>query len=259
MSDEETDPPEPKAAPPVPLDEFLISCQKSLARAVRSAEQAGKSASEFATGQQALYVIDGLEFDVSAAIIAPESSEADGQDRVLLDFLAPAADRSRVKFRVETQPVEVTQGARLEIASLSGTDEQTGRRRFRVWLADDQGSPVPDYPVELYFARSGSKRRSLRQPIAAKTDVVGRIDFYVDTKENTVKIVGDRERHKVYLRGDAREYFLWARADCAEDWQTVVEPPPPRPPQAIPRSADGRPTVVYTQVLQQRISRGRGK
>jgi hypothetical protein len=256
MDDDQTESPGPREAPPISLDEFLVACQKSLARSARNAEQTSRSAAEFATGQQALYMIDGLEFDVSTAVVAPGPDEADRQDRVLLDFSAPAERRSRVKFRVESRPMEVIPGARLEMAQLSGPSEPDGRVRFRAWLVDDQGSPVPDYPVQLYFARSGSKRRNLRKPIAAKTDVVGRIDFYVDTEEDTVKIVGVRERHRVFLRGDAREYFVWAVADRADDWETVVEPSPPRPPIKIERGSDGKPRMLYTQVLQHKIGRG---
>lgn len=258
MNDDHTEGPGPRVVPPVSLDEFLISCQKSLARTARSAEQAGKSASEFATGQQALYVIDGLEFDLSAAVLVPDPSESSPQNRVMLDFAAPSEQRSRVKFRIETRPMEMVRGARLQIARLSESADPGERIRFRVWLVDDDGSPVPDYPVRLYFARSGSKQRNLREPITARTDIVGRIDFYVDTESQNVKIVGVRERHRVYLKGDAREYFLWAFADRADDWETVVEPPPPRPPITIERAKDGTPQMLYSQVLQQKIGGGRG-
>jgi hypothetical protein len=243
--------------PGVALDEFLISCQKSLARTVQNAEQAGKSASEFATGQRAIYVIDELEFDLNAGLHAPVAGAEAQRDRVMLDFSAPPEARSRVKFRVATRPMETIAGARLEISMLTPPSGPNGLTQFRVWLVNSEGSPVPDHPVELYFARSGSKRRNLRKPIPTRTDVVGRVDFYVDVDDHTVKVAGDRTRHEVYLQGDGGEFFVWATAERAASWKAVAEPAPPRPPIAIKRSKDGLPETLYTQVVQVKIGGGR--
>jgi hypothetical protein len=64
----------------------LIGLQKSLARTVRSAQQASRSDSEFAQGERPVYMIDGLDIELNAALLMP-GGRADGS--LLVDLNAP--------------------------------------------------------------------------------------------------------------------------------------------------------------------------
>ena len=139
------------------LEAFLVACQKSLARSVRSAQQAGKSDSEFAQGERPVYVIDEVGFNLSVGVHIEPGDQKSMAERVLLDFDAPGERRSSLQFTVATKPVEVLIGAKLELANLDPLGEMLPDAQLRVWLVDDQGRPVPNHPVTLYFCRAGYK------------------------------------------------------------------------------------------------------
>lgn len=218
------------------LEHFLVACQKSLARSVRSAQQAAKSDSEFSQGERPVYMVDGIEVDLSAGIVVSGGGEGRSADRIGLDFRATGELRSRVRFRVETRPVELLAGAKLEISNLDPLGQDLPDARLRAWLVDPGGNPVPFYPVSIYYARAGDKR--LRQPIESKTDCVGRLDFFVEALSNRLKIVGDRTVHDAYVRGSGRgrvpdEYFVWVMCDRRPEWTKVSARPAPHPPVRI--------------------------
>ena len=232
------------------LEEFLVACQKSLARSIKSAQQMGKSDSEFAQGERPVYVIDEVDFDLSAGVhIEPSGNKRLGE-RVLLDFEAPQERRSRLRFTVATKPVELLVGAKLELANLDPLGEELPNARLRVWLVNHRGMPVANYPVRLHFARAGEKR--LKSPITVQTDSVGRIDFVVETRDNKVKVVRVRKRYDVYLQGSVEEYFVWATADRDKDWKSVVEPAAPFPPREIERDEHGLPSELCSELLRLR-------
>ena len=247
----------PPEAPGVPLELFLTACQKSLARSVRSAQQSGKADNEFALGQRPVYMIDGIDMDVSAGLRV----SAPGQDgeHVLLEFDAPADTRSRIRFRVQSTPVELLKGAKLELANLDPLGESAPVARMRAWLVEERGRPVPNAAVALHFARAGEKQP--KQVIPVRTDSSGRVDFFVEPMNDEVKVVGDRRRKTVYLRGSGRglnddEYFVWATAEVKSEWGVVAELTPPFPPQEIPRKyGDGQPTILCSEMHRLRIER----
>ena len=218
------------------LEAFLVACQKSLARSVKSAQQAGKSDSEFAQGERPVYVIDEVGFNLSVGVHIESGDQKIMAERVLLDFDAPGERRSTLQFTVATKPVEVLIGAKLELANLDPLGELLPDARLRVWLVDDQGRPVPNYPVTLYFCRAGYK--TVRE-IKAATNPVGRIDFAVRTEEDKVKNVGVRKPFETFLRGAVEEYYVWATTERKQEWKQVVEPTAPRPPRHIARDKDG--------------------
>jgi len=214
-------------------------------------QQAGKSDSEFAQGERPVYVIDEVDFNLNVGVhIDPDGDEPLGE-RVVLDFNAPEERRSRLQFTVSTRPVEILIGAKLELANLDPMGDDLPNARLRAWLVDDQGTPVPQHPVKLFFARAGDKR--LRAPITTATDAVGRVDFRVLLEENKVKVVGVRKRYDVYLRGSVEEYFVWATAEPSADWKEIVEPAAPHPPRSIRRDKDGRPLELCSELLRLRV------
>src|SRR4051812_32389801 len=207
--------------PGVPLELFLTACQKSLARSVRTAQQSGKADNEFALGQRPVYMIDGIDMDISAGVLVATPREEAGGERVLLDFQAPADTRSRLRFRVQSTPVELLKGAKLELANLDPLGTSAPIARMRVWLVDVRGRPVPNATIDLHFARAGEKEP--KHVIQAVTDAAGRVDFFVEPMTEEVKIVGDRDRKKVFLRSGGRginqdEYFVWATAEWKPEW-----------------------------------------
>ena len=228
------------------LETFLVACQKSLARSVRSAQQAGKSESEFAQGERPVYVIDEVSFDLSAGVhIDTDDGKLTGE-HVLLDFDAPSERRSTLQFTVAMKPVEILIGAKLELANLDPLGEQLPDARLRVWLVDDQGRPVPDHTVTLHFCRGGYK--AVRQ-VETKTSPVGRIDFLVRSQENEVKVVGVRKPFETYLRGAVDEYYVWATTERKKEWKKIVEPSAPHPPRHIACDKDGTPLELCSELL----------
>jgi hypothetical protein len=239
-----------------PLEEFLVACQKSLARSVRSAQQSGKADNEFALGERPVYMIQALEMEVSAGLNVNGPTEGRNADRVLIDFDAPGELRSKVRFRVESRPVELLRGAKLELANLDPLGHSSPIARLRAWLVDDKGTPVAAHGIVLHFARAGEKRD--KYPIAAMTDSAGRVDFFVDPPKNEVKVVGLRKPFRVFLRGGGRgvnvdEYFLWATATPRPEWLLIAEPSAPRPPQPIERDAQGHPLQLCSEMHRLRI------
>lgn len=236
------------------LEDVLIGLQKSLARTVRSAQQASKSDSEFAQGERPVYMIDGLDVDLNAALFKP-SGGADGP--ILVDLNAPAAERSVIRFRVQAKPLEILGGAKLQLANLDPMGGRGKEPRLRVWLVDSDGRPVQHHPVTLYFARPGSRTgKSSTFSVKTNTDTVGRVDFTVRTSEDSVKVVGTREPFgRIYLRPSSSsversdyEYFVWATCPRLPQWQKVVEPTPPIPPLAEPVEK-----VLFTELLRLRL------
>ena len=256
-------PPETRAAAPpspgVPLELFLTACQKSLARSVRSAQQSGKADNEFALGQRPIYMIDGIDMDVSAGLQVSTPRQETGGEHVLLDFGAPAETRSRIKFRVQSTPVELLKGAKLELVNLDPLGASAPVARMRTWLVDDKGHPVSKAAIDLHFARAGEK--DPKHVVTVTTDSSGRADFFVEPMTNEVKVVGDRQRKKVFLRGSGRginddEYFVWATAEWKPELGVVADFSPPFPPQEIPVK-DGHPTVLCSEMHRLRIELGR--
>ena len=253
----ETKPAAPES-PGVPLELFLTACQKSLARSVRTAQQSGKADNEFALGQRPIYMIDGIDMDVSAGVQLATPREQAGGECVLLDFQAPADTRSRIRFRVQSTPVELLKGAKLELANLDPLGTSSPVARMRVWLVDAMGRPVPNATVNLHFARAGEQEP--KHVIQAVTDSAGRVDFFVEPLSDEVKVVGDRDRKKVFLRGSGRginddEYFVWATAEWRAEWGDVAQPSPPFPPQpASPAGNDEKTgTVLFSEMHRLRI------
>lgn len=237
------------------LEDVCIAFQKSLARSVKSAQHTARSDSEFAQGERPVYMVNGFEIDLSAGLGLGSDAE-DGSDAMLVDLAAPAEDRSRIKFRVDTQPVEILDGAKLEIANLDPLGGGGRDARLRVWLVDHEGSPVPRYPVSLYFARPGDKKRPV--PVNVKTDVVGRIDFWVQTQENKVKVVGIRKRYNAYLQSSGRgrtadEYFVWATCERNPDWSVVADVGAPRPPGVARNASEGSEPILSSTLLRMSI------
>ena len=234
------------AGEPTTLEAFLVACQKSLARSVRSAQQAGKSDSEFAQGERPVYVIDEVAFSLSAGVHIEAGEETLAGDRVLLDFDAPGERRSTLEFRVAMKPIEVLVGAKLELANLDPLGQRLPDAKLRAWLVDEHGRPVPDQLVTLHFCRAGYK--AVRQ-IETKTNPVGRIDFVVRADDDKVKVVGVRKPFETYLRGAVEEYYVWATTERRKEWKKVVEPTAPYPPRHIKRDKDGVPLELCSELL----------
>lgn len=210
------------------LDDFLIECQKSLARVSSSSSEASKADSEFARGERPNYAVDGITFKLHAGIHLGSSQQWPDSKRIQLDFHADPEARSELVFRVEARPVEVISGAKLEIANLDPVGDDLPTARLRVWLVNDQGQPVEKYPVQVHFSPAGRKDSVV---IPMTTDVTGRRDFFYEAKKpkSNLKIVGIRARKTVYLRGGGRgrgddEFYVWATCRRKKEWKTIVDP-----------------------------------
>jgi hypothetical protein len=233
-----------------PLESFLVAAQKSLARSVQSAQQSAKADNEFALGERPAYVIEGLEMELSAGVHIGGSDRVASGERVLLDFDAPGDVRSKIRFRIQSKPVELLTGAKLELANLDPLGEDAPIARLRAWLVDDQGHPVRGHPVVLHFVRAGEKKE--QPPVTVLTDAAGRVDFFIDPAESSVKFRRVRKPHKVHLLGSGNkrnpdEYFVWASTAVAPEWKTLATPSAPKPPHPI-QVKDDRPTELVSEL-----------
>lgn len=233
-----------------PLENFLVAAQKSLARSVRSAQQSAKADNEFALGERPVYVIEGLDMELSAGVQMGGSDRVASGEQVLLDFDAPGEMRSKIRFRIQTKPVELLTGAKLELANLDPLGEDSPLSRMRAWLVDDQGRPVREYPIVLHFVRAGDKTEQPSATVA--TDAGGRVDFFIDPANSLVKVRRVRKPHKVHLMGSGNkrnpdEYFVWASARAAPQWKAIATSSAPKPPQPV-QMKDGRPTELVSEL-----------
>jgi hypothetical protein len=235
----------PKASAAVSLEAFLVSCQKSLARSALGAQQASKADSEFAKGARPVYVIDGLDIDLSVAV-------APGAEGLRLDFAAPLAERSRIKFRVESRPMELLTGAKVELANMDSLGVHLPDARLRAWIVDPEGRPVHGHPMRIYCVRAGDKQ--IADPIEVRTDAVGRVDFFISFAENRLKVVGDRRSHEVFVQGGGRgkvadEYFVWAVCEPLPTWSEVSPVPAPQPPALVGGRSTGEPGSMTSELV----------
>jgi len=252
-------PPVTSASAAVALETFLVACQKSLARSVRSAQQGGKADNQFGLGERPMYMIDGIDMEISVGVQVSSPRQTAGGEHVLLDFEAPADTRSKIRFRVQNKPVELVRGAKLELANLDPLGVSAPVARMRAWLVDEDGRPVPNAAIEIHFARAGEA--TAKSGISVVTDAAGRVDFFVEPMTNEVKIVGKRQRRKVFLQGSGRginedEYFVWATATRRPEWKVVAKFSSPFPPQSIP--SDGElPLMLVSEMHRLQIDRRR--
>lgn len=194
----------------VSLEAFLVACQKSLARSVYAAEQAGKADIEFSLGERHLYSIDALDFDLSAAIDVGTAADP-GDDSVRLDFAADPSRRSKLSFRVETKPMTFLEGARLQLADLDPLGKSRPDLHLRIWLANNDRKPVPNYKVFLNVVKAGTRAPNTAQTLELTTDDAGRINFWIRAQANQIDVLGDKV-HKVDLSG-AADFFISATCD----------------------------------------------
>lgn len=201
---------EPRNSSLVSLQEVLVRTQQSLARAVESAQEAVKSETSFSIGDRPMYVIEGIDLELSAGI------NPGGERSLQLDFDAPGDQRSRLKFRVVRKPMEVAQGEQLIVSNLDplGTDRSHIRLRILYFKYQDGSEEVrSDAPIRLCFAESGDVKA--RHCIELKTDRLGRAEVHVDLIRQKLQVVAagsDRQDLELEFLG---ECYIWAEADLA--------------------------------------------
>ena len=228
------------------LDEFLVACQKSLARAVRSARQAAKSDSAFGQGERPLYMIDNLDIDLNVGVRLVQGSPEGGPDKIALNFVAPSEDRSRLRFSVTTKAIELQTGARLELANLDSLGEHWPIAKLRLWLVDDQGMPEPNYEVTIHIARVSGK--SSPSEVRLKTDSTGTVEIQIDPTRNLLQAHGGNEKTADLSIKTAKEYCVWASCQRSAEWQQIADPRHPHPPLHKDDSA-GAESWIYTELL----------
>ena len=194
----------------VTLEQFLVACQKSLSRSTDSAEQASRADAGFLQGGRHLYMIDALNIDLSVAL-SMDFGDDGRPHSVLLNFDAPAPERSQLSFRVELRPLELLEGPALQISNLDPLRQRYPDAHFRVWIIDEDGAPVPNHPLTLHFMATTRTVRRQAVHVETSTDEAGRIHFSVRPRENEVRITGERTQ-SVLFRG-ALEYILWVTCD----------------------------------------------
>jgi len=203
------------------LEQFVVACQRSLARAMWHAQQTSKSEVGFAKGERPLYVVQGLDIELNAGMSL--DAGADATDGVLLDFDATPKRRSKVRFRVETRPLEMERGAKLELAEMNPLRGPEEIPQFAGWVLGTNGRPLSGHAVRVFAASEGAGSHQVQQVV--ETDAAGEIRFRLT--RTTLDVAGADGRYRsIPLNlplplGD--RCWVWAEADIADS-----TPPPDR-------------------------------
>jgi hypothetical protein len=155
------------------LEEFLAACQRSLARAAWNAQQVSKSDRGFAQGELPLYVVDGLDIELKAGFVL--RGERERERRLIVDLDAAASECSTVRFRVESRPLEVEPGAKLEVAELNPLRALDEAAELCAWVQGPDRRALPEHEVRIYVAWPGD--RVPRSQLSLGTDALGEVRF----------------------------------------------------------------------------------
>ncbi len=203
MADDESD-------TSVPLESFLVACQRSLARSLRAAFEASVAEPDFFRGDRTLFTVQGVEFDVSAALSTDTRTLRAAEQSVRIDLQAPPALRSRLKFTVAPQVRERREELAVQVSNLDPLGSLRPTSRLRVWAAPGGaagggGSAVRVTEVEVVFAPAGGRGEPIRRPVPL--DLAGRADLEIDG-QGVVRLAGQQDS-LAELR-DARTWYVWA-------------------------------------------------
>jgi hypothetical protein len=208
------------------LEAVLVAFQKSLARAGRNATHTARADPEFSGGLRTVYVVDGLDVELVAGLHTDPKARR-GSEGVRVDFEAPADVRSRLRFRLQSQPMPALEGPQLELAELDPLGDLHPRVPLRVVLIGRDGRGLADQEVFLSFLKAGDATARLDLPV--RTDRLGRVDFSVEMLKSSVSItiVGTLPVSPLSWAGD-----LFIEATC------TVLPPPAEVPARVPAGSD---------------------
>jgi len=197
------------------LEEFILACQKSLARAAQGAREETRMEADFVRGERPLYVVDRLEFEIHTGIRAAAYRD-DTHHSVLLDLEDAPDRRSVLRFTVEHKPLEFETGPRIALADLDPLGANLPIARLRSWVLDAEGSAWPGQLVTLHVYTPESTDEA--GSVSHYTNAMGRVEFEIDPNENLVEAAFGPS-----VSIDLREFAeYWVRASCA-----VPESPEP--------------------------------
>ncbi|HYC59315.1 MAG TPA: hypothetical protein VEK79_07090 [Thermoanaerobaculia bacterium] len=90
------------------LHEVLIAFQKSLSRAREKTQEVAETEGAYKHGDKTLFAIDALDVELCVSVAVTRKDETTEADIVRLDFQSTPAERSKIRFRVAAQALEVT-------------------------------------------------------------------------------------------------------------------------------------------------------
>ncbi|MBI1397785.1 MAG: hypothetical protein GC151_17575 [Betaproteobacteria bacterium] len=232
----------PVSSGAVTLEEMLVAFQKSLARATRASFEASRSEAGFGLGEQALYVIDGLNVSLDAgcrAAFGPNGRPS----HVVLDFDRPAdsGGTARLEFRVQTRPLEPLAGSQIILADLDPLGHGRPEYRLRGTLmlpppesaAREPGAqsaavtqalrklrPQADRAIDVHIVGGDTKKVDV---VSVDTNAVGQFEFSIDADRNRFTF-GDRSSplSQVQLREEDDDFFVFATYESDELAEPVV-------------------------------------
>lgn len=166
------------------LEEFIVACQKSLSRAMRSAQAAARAEHDLSSGERPLYAVEGLQFELKVGAQLIQGENGNSGDRVLLDFDAPADARSTISFRVEPKLIEADDEPTIELANLDVLAEFKPVSRYRIRASDKDGNPMPNRRVSVIFVHPGDT--TVQSRIDLDSDILGQIELTIDPLRSSV-------------------------------------------------------------------------
>lgn len=200
---------EPKVAA-LRLEEFLVLCQKSLARATLAAQEAAKADVGFRDGTRPLYTIDGIDFDLPVTFEVGKAESGARQIHIRLDGAVEHAPR--LNFRLDSSPVDAISGATLELSNLDPIPGDIPSYRLRGWLVNEETKVQARHPVSVNFAFPGARKPAAI--LEGKTDSRGRIDLTVESADSVVNVRFGKQSESFSSKGRS-EIYVWVITDIS--------------------------------------------
>ncbi len=160
------------------LEMVLLAFQKGVARAAQATNDASKHDPNFLTGKRTLYAVDSLDVDLSAGLKINMEKGCASEDKIRVDFDAPAQNRSRLKFTVEPKPLEPINGPRILITRIHPLSEGKRVNHFLIWYIDENNLLKPSMDISIIFKPSGKGKTE--RILQTTTDLTGQFRFNID-------------------------------------------------------------------------------
>ena len=201
----------------IPMEDLMLSLQKSMSRAAEITAAANTSDIDFLTGKRALYNINKLDLELNASI-----HPGDREGTIKVDLESPAESRSLIKLHVERQTFTPLEGPKIVISKHRGVqaDQDKNRQELIIWVINEYDQPEPGYDFELLFSTGGMNAKTKLIP-KLKTDVAGKLRLKLSVSGKTVEIAGDKS-YRLTGFDQKLDWYVQASMDLAGDNESEI-------------------------------------
>lgn len=135
------------------LHEVLISFQRALGQAAAEAHKEANSRTHLIDGERPVFVIDGLDVDLSGGV---SLHPGDSANQVRIDLDAKPDERSRFKVSLRQLATEASDGAKLTLSEFS---DRPGSELgvAHLFARDGAGRPMPHLLIRFFVSAAGGQ------------------------------------------------------------------------------------------------------